>query len=153
MGDGTTGGIYDDQNADWLIQWTENSAVRLYHNAGEKLSTTSTGVSVTGAITASGDVTAFSDARVKENIETIPNALQSVNSMRGVTYNKIGEEKSSIGVIAQEIEEVMPQVVHTDEDGMKSVAYGNLTAVLIEAIKDQQKQIDQLKTMLDGLTK
>ena len=153
MGDGTIGGIYDDQNADWFIQWTENAGVRLYHNAGQKLTTTSTGVSITGALVASGDVTAFSDARVKENVETLPNALESVKQMRGVTYNKIGEEKQSVGVIAQELEEVVPQLVHTDEDGMKSVAYGNITAVLIEALKEQQAQIEELKSRLDGLTK
>jgi len=54
MGDGTTGGIYDDQNSDWLIQWTENAGVRLYHNAGEKLTTTSTGITITGEIATTG---------------------------------------------------------------------------------------------------
>jgi hypothetical protein len=73
--------------------------------------------------------------------------------MRGVTYNKIGEEKQSIGVIAQELEEVVPQLVHTNEEGMKSVAYGNITALLIEALKEQQEQIEELKARLDGLTK
>lgn len=54
MGDGTTGGIYDDQNSDWLIQWTENAGVRLYHNAGQKLTTTSTGITITGEIATTG---------------------------------------------------------------------------------------------------
>ena len=153
MGNGSVGGIYDDQNADWIIDWAENAGVSLFHNSSAKLTTTSTGVSITGALVASGDVTAFSDARVKENVETLPNALESVKKMRGVTYNKIGEEKQSVGVIAQELEEVVPQLVHTDEEGMKSVAYGNITAVLIEAIKEQQVQIEELKARLDGLTK
>ena len=111
------------------------------------------GNSLTGNFTATGDITAFSDARVKENIETLPNALEAVKQMRGVTYNKIGEEKQSIGVIAQELEEVVPQLVHTDEEGMKSVAYGNITALLIEALKEQQEQIEELKAKLNGLTK
>ena len=153
MGDGNVGGIYDDQNGDWIIYWSENAGVELKHNTNTKLNTTSTGVSITGALVASGDVTAFSDARVKENVETISNALDSVKQMRGVTYNKIGEEKQSVGVIAQELEEVVPQLVHTDEEGMKSVAYGNITAVLIEALKEQQAQIEELKARLDGLTK
>ena len=106
-----------------------------------------------GALVASGDVTAFSDARVKENVETLPNALESVKQMRGVVYNKIGADTQSVGVIAQELEEVVPQLVHTDEEGMKSVAYGNITAVLIEALKEQQVQIEELKAKLDGLTK
>jgi hypothetical protein len=54
MGDGTTGGIYDDQNSDWLIQWTENAGVRLYHNAGQKLTTTSTGITISGEIVTTG---------------------------------------------------------------------------------------------------
>jgi hypothetical protein len=113
----------------------------------------SNGNALAGSFTATGDITAFSDARVKENVETLPNALESVKQMRGVTYNKIGEEKQSVGVIAQELEEVVPQLVHTDEEGMKSVAYGNITAVLIEALKEQQAQIEELKSRLDGLTK
>lgn len=111
------------------------------------------GLFVTGVVTASGDITAFSDARVKENIETIPNALEKVEALRGVTFNKIGEEKRSTGVIAQEVKEVLPEVIHENEEGMLSVAYGNITGVLIEAIKEQQKQIDELKAQLDGLTK
>ena len=113
----------------------------------------SSGNALTGSFTATGDITAFSDARVKENVETIPNALDKVKAMRGVGYNKIGADTQSVGVIAQELEEVVPQLVHTDEEGMKSVAYGNITAVLIEAIKEQQVQIEELKARLDGLTK
>ena len=240
MGDGSVGGIYDDQNSQWIIQWTENSGTKFYQNGGERLSTTSTGINVngdsgsggaptaainvvggyitatdasgygvafmegasigeayfgnegtgeayfgnsesyetlvakggkigigwsygqaspayaldvTGTIRASGDVIAYSDARVKENVETIPNALDKVKAMRGVGYNKIGEERRSVGVIAQELLEVLPEVVHQDEQGMYSVAYGNIVGVLIEAMKEQQSQINELKEKLDGLTK
>jgi ethanolamine utilization microcompartment shell protein EutS len=103
---------------------------------------------VNGTIRATGNVIAYSDARVKENVETIPNALDKVKAMRGVGYNKIGEEKRSIGVIAQEMLEVMPEVVSQDEQGMYSVAYGNLVGVLIEAVKEQQQQIDELKKQI-----
>ena len=113
----------------------------------------SSGNALSGAFTATGDITAFSDARVKENIETIPNALDKVLSLRGVTYNKISESKSSMGVVAQELLEVIPEVVHENEDGMYSVAYGNIVAVLIEAMKEQQEQINDLKVKLDGFTK
>ena len=94
-----------------------------------------------GAITASGDITAFSDERLKSDIETIDNALDKVMNMRGVSYIKQAEK--GIGVIAQEIEKVLPEVVTDGE--YKSVAYGNIVGVLIEAIKEQQKQIDELK--------
>ena len=95
----------------------------------------------TGTITASGDITAFSDERLKSDIETIDNALDKVMNMRGVSYTKQAEK--GIGVIAQEIEKVLPEVVTDGE--YKSVAYGNIVGVLIEAIKEQQEQIDKLK--------
>jgi len=62
-----------------------------------------------------------------------------------VWYNKIGEEDRKVGVIAQEVEEVLPEVVHTDTEGMKSVDYGKMVGVLIEAIKELKQEIDELK--------
>ena len=100
----------------------------------------------TGNFTATGDVTAYSDKRLKRNIETINNAVDTVSKLRGVHFEKDG--RSSTGVIAQEVEEVLPQVVHTAPDGMKSVAYGNIVGILIEAIKEQQKEIEELKKRL-----
>ena len=100
----------------------------------------------TGNFTATGDVTAYSDKRLKRNIETITNAVDTVSKLRGVNFEKDG--RYSTGVIAQEVEEVLPQVVHTDPDGMKSVAYGNIVGILIEAIKEQQKEIEELKKRL-----
>ena len=122
------------------------------NNPSEKLTVNGNFIAY-GTVTASGDITAFSDSRIKENIKTLPNALESVKRMRGVTYNKIGEEKQSIGVIAQEVQSILPELVSENSDGMLSVAYGNITGVLIEAIKEQQKQIEELKAQLDGLTK
>ena len=106
-----------------------------------------------GTFTATGDVVAYSDRRVKENINTIDNALYKVLSLRGVTYNRIDKEDKSekIGVIAQEIQEILPQVVQEQEDGMLGVSYGNITAVLIEAIKEQQTQIEELKQLVNQL--
>ena len=100
----------------------------------------------TGNFTATGDITAYSDKRLKRNIETITNAVDTVSKLRGVNYEKDG--RNSTGVIAQEVEEVLPQVVHTAPDGMKSVAYGNIVGILIEAIKEQQKEIEELKKKL-----
>ena len=100
-------------------------------------------LNVTGAIVATDDVTAFSDKRFKHNIVTIDNALEKVNALRGVNFEKDGANKT--GVIAQEVEEVLPEVVYTNPEGLKSVAYGNMVGVLIEAIKEQQLQIEQLQ--------
>jgi len=95
----------------------------------------------TGTITAGGDITAFSDERLKSDIETIDNALDKVMSMRGVSYTKQAEK--GIGVIAQEVEKVLPEVVSDGE--YKSVAYGNMVGVLIEAIKELKTEIDTHK--------
>jgi len=92
-----------------------------------------------------GDVTSVSDARTKENIETITDGLEIVDTLRGVYYNKIGDAERKVGVIAQEVETVLPEVVKTNEDGMKSVDYGKMVGVLIEAIKDLKHEIDDLK--------
>jgi len=103
-----------------------------------------------GTIRATGDVIAYSDARVKDNVKTIDNALEKVIKLRGVSYtrNDIEDKSSKIGVIAQEVLKVLPEVVSQDENDKYSVSYGNITGVLIEAIKEQQKQIDDLKLQM-----
>lgn len=101
-----------------------------------------------GNLTASGNITAQSDRKAKKNILTIENALKKVLNLRGVKYNKIEDNSAGIGVIAQEVEEIIPEVVMDGKDGFKSVAYGNMVGLLIEAIKEQQKQIDELKSKL-----
>ena len=95
-----------------------------------------------GNFTASGNVTAYSDARLKDNIETIDGALDKVSAMRGVTFDKDGQR--STGVIAQEMQEVMPEVVMQDDEYL-SVAYGNLVGVLIEAVKELRAEVEELK--------
>ena len=103
-----------------------------------------------GSITAAGDVTAFSDARIKKNVNTIEKALDKVLQLRGVSYQRtdIESDKTHIGVIAQEIEKILPEVVSENDKGNLSVAYGNIVGILIEAIKEQQLQIEELKTKI-----
>ena len=101
----------------------------------------SAGLNVTGAIVASGNVTAYSDARLKTNVKTIDNALNKVSNMRGVYFDK--DDKRNTGVIAQEIEKVLPEVVMDGE--YKSVAYGNIVGVLIEAIKELNAKVEKLE--------
>jgi hypothetical protein len=105
---------------------------------------------VSGTIRATGDVIAYSDARVKDNIQTVEDALNKIKSLRGVTYiRKDSDDKSTkVGVIAQEVMKILPEVVQQDNNGNYSVAYGNMVGVLIEAIKEQQQQIDELKYLL-----
>jgi hypothetical protein len=103
-----------------------------------------------GNITAIYDVTAYSDARVKKNITTIEKALDKVLQLRGVSYQRtdMDSDKTHIGVIAQEIQQILPEVVSEDDKGHLSVAYGNIIGVLIEAIKEQHTQIETLKAKI-----
>ena len=105
-----------------------------------------------GDFTATGNVTAYSDVTLKENIETIPNALDKVLNLRGVEFDRNDKENNphEIGVIAQEVEEVVPEVVMTNEEGLKSVAYGNLVGLLIESIKELKAEVNDLKAQLEG---
>ena len=103
---------------------------------------------VAGTIVASGNITAYSDARLKENVNVIPNSLEKVKSIRGVTFTRNDKEDSTklyTGVIAQEVLAVLPEVVFENADGIYSVDYGNMVGLLIEAIKDLSKEIDILK--------
>tara|TARA_B110000977_G_C10753548_1_gene367852 strand:+ start:17 stop:604 length:588 start_codon:yes stop_codon:yes gene_type:complete len=102
-----------------------------------------------GNMTIAGTLTQNSDVRLKENIKPIESALDKVKQMQGVEFNKINSSTKEIGVVAQEIEKIIPELVLEDKEGIKSVAYGNITAVLIEAIKEQQKQIEELKQQLN----
>ena len=94
------------------------------------------------SVTAGGDVTAFSDMRIKHDIETIEGALAKVSDMRGV-YFKRNNGEAGTGVIAQEIENILPEVVKDGE--YKSVAYGNMVGILIEAIKELKAEVEKLK--------
>ena len=99
------------------------------------------------------DWVATSDKRLKENILSIENALDTVLSTKGVYFNFINDidKKQKIGVLAQDIEAVIPQVVFTNEQGSKSVSYGNLTAMLIEAIKELNTKVDKLQNEVNVL--
>jgi len=107
---------------------------------------------VSGNILATGTVNASSDISLKDNITPIPNAIDKVLQIRGVTFNRndIEDNPRQAGVIAQEVEKVLPEVVSEDKDGIKSVAYGNMVSLLIEAIKEQQEQINMLKEKLEN---
>ena len=105
-----------------------------------------------------GNVTAYSDIAVKTNLEVIPNALEKVCSISGYTYDRTdfvpdpetGEmpETRQAGVVAQEVEKVLPEVV-SGEEGNKNVAYGNMVSILIEAIKELKTEVDELKAQLN----
>jgi len=121
--------------------------------ASDNLDLTSSGITGVTSITASSTVTAAdfnstSDANLKDNIRTIENALEKVSNINGVLFEWKSTGDTSAGVVAQEVEKVLPEVVKT-LDG-KTVNYNGLIGLLIEAIKEQQVQIEELKKKVDG---
>ena len=88
---------------------------------------------------------------MKRGLQVIPNSIDKIKKITGYTFDRTDVEGRHTGVIAQEVEEVLPEVVSEGEDGMKSVAYGNMVGLLVEAIKDQQKQIDELTARINTL--
>ena len=101
------------------------------------------------------DIFAFSDQRLKENIITIDKPMEKIMQMRGVYYNKKDDASKTrnVGVIAQEIESIFPEVIHTsiESEQYKTVAYGNMTALLVEGMKAQQSTIHSLQITLSTL--
>jgi len=126
-----------------LITSTGNILLGTSSDNGERLY-------VSGAIRATGTITANSDLTLKKNLLKIENALEKVEQINGYTYEfKEDDSKRHAGVIAQEIQTVLPEIVNKGNDGILGVEYGNISALLIEAIKEQQTQINELKALLN----
>jgi hypothetical protein len=129
------------------------------HNLVGKLivsSSTTPALAVSGAIEATGEITAFasSDERLKLNMEPITNALQKVMQIGGYEYDwdetKQRDKKGhDVGVSAQEVQKVLPEVVKERDTGYLAVRYEKMIPLLIEAIKEQQNEIEELKRRLD----
>jgi Chaperone of endosialidase len=107
----------------------------------------STTLQVSGTITCT-DINSTSDIKLKENIHSIDNPLDKVMQINGVGFRWKDTKENSFGVIAQDIEEVLPELVK-ENDHHKSVNYNGLIGVLIEAVKEQQRQILELKAQLN----
>jgi predicted RecA/RadA family phage recombinase len=152
--DGEFSGKIQYHSSNWYFQYAGSM---LFRNSGGSNVFT---VDQSGNAVASGNVTAYSDARLKENVVTIDSALDKVLKLRGVYYNKIGNPERRVGVIAQETETVLPEVVRSVSDTNPStgetqellaVDYGNITGLLIEAIKEQDTEITDLRNCVAEL--
>ena len=125
-----------------------NTDTIITYSAGNGLSLSGTTFSMSGAFTgnfsATGNITAYSDSRLKKDVKTIEGALAKTKSLRGVEFTRISDDTKSIGVIAQELEAVLPELVLTDDEGMKSVNYAQITGLLIEAVKELSAKVDEL---------
>lgn len=127
------------------IQWSNNAWTRTVVNGTERLRVDTSGIDVSGRIVADSDITAYSDERLKKDIKTIEGALDKTKALRGVEFTRIADDTKSIGVVAQELEEVLPELVLTDEEGMKSVNYAQITGLLIEAVKELSAKVEELE--------
>ena len=151
-------------------KFASNGSCELYYDNSKKLDTTTNGVQISngglgvgtdagatdGEIRATGDITAFytSDQSLKENVKNIENPLDKINQINGVTFDWTDDyiesqggnddyfmRKNDVGVIAQEVEKVLPEVIGTRANGTKAVKYDRIVALLIEGIKDLNKQV------------
>jgi hypothetical protein len=149
VGIGTTSPLYTlDVNG--TLDVSNSNGVILFNSAGNfGIGTTAPAYKlvVAGDIYATGDVMGFSDERLKTDISTIPDALNKVESMRGVNYTMKSTGKRSVGVIAQEMQQVLPEVIAEKEEYL-GVSYGNIVGVLIEAIKELSQKIKDLESKL-----
>ena len=148
--DGTSIGNLSNVSTNFVVQSNVSDADLLIkgNDGGSSITACTFDMSAAGAATFNNDVTAFSDVRLKQEIDTIDNALDRVTSMRGVFFDrKDNSEVRQTGVIAQEVEPFLPEVVREtkDESKIKSVAYGNMVGVLIEAIKELNAKIEKLQ--------
>ena len=164
---GTATGLYDDVNNHWFLYHTLNGQTQLRYNDSNKIETQNDGCQTSGIHRATGNVISnTSDARLKTNIENIPNALDKVMSLNGVTYNwnentpdDFDKEKAEVGLIAQEVQAVLPEIIHpapfdrdSENDG-KSISgedyitlqYERVVPLLVEAIKELKEEINTLK--------
>jgi hypothetical protein len=115
------------------------------NNATKTSSTKLSFVPSTGDLTAAGNVTAFSDSRLKTDLEVIPDALNKVQQLTGYNYTRIDTGVRQTGLIAQDLQKVLPEAVINNGEYL-SVAYGNLVGLLVEAIKELKQEIEELKS-------
>ena len=154
---GGSGGVGGGGTTNKVARWTASNTLgdsSIYDAGAGSIAVGNTSpsyqIDVTGIIRATGDIIITSDRRKKENIKTIENALDTIMNLRGVTYNKINDtsKRKQIGFIAQEVLPYVPEVVYSDNEDYFGVAYQNMVALLTEAVKEQQKQIEELKAKL-----
>ena len=140
------------------VTWTAWSQIAITSDLNSKLSTSGGTVSgaltVTGQILSNADVVAYSDARVKTNVVKIDSALDKVSAINGYTYDMQGVDfkgKRQAGVIAQELKEVLPEAVVTDDNGYYAVRYTNIIPLLIEALKEERFKRENLENEVTNL--
>jgi chaperonin cofactor prefoldin len=163
MGDEDDVGIYDDTNSEWVFLYDENAGMNMYYNGGVKLQTVSAGASVTGNLVVSANVTALayyysSDKLLKKEVSILKDSLDKIKQLEGVGFNWKDTGEASMGLIAQDVEKVYPELVGSYEafnettnetQTYKTVQYGNLVAPLIESVKELDEKDSELKKRIE----
>jgi len=153
---GTAIATHTNSSGDYIVKTNVNDKDFILKgtDGNSEITALTIDMSGAGAATFNNDVTAFSDRRLKTDIEPITNALPKVMQMQGVYYkrNDIEDAREQVGVIAQDMEAIVPEVVLTADDDMqtKSVDYGKITAVLIEAVKQLNIELQTLKQQINN---
>ena len=154
---GATAGSYlmwdESSNSLNMINSHMSGASATFHGAVYSMDDAANNISILVPETHSvkaGQFVTFSDATLKKNVKQLDGAIEKVMSMRGVSYEmkKDNRGRAEVGFIAQEMKQVVPEVVYGDKDGNHGIDYGKLTSILVEAVKAQQTQIDELKALL-----
>jgi hypothetical protein len=156
---GATVQLTNVANASVAIGTNNTTRVTITNGGAMGLGVTPT--NTLGRFEASNDIVAYSssDKNWKTNIKNINSPLEKISQINGVEFDWIedepvhGNKGHDVGVIAQEIEQILPEIVQTRESGMKAVQYDKMIPLLVECIKDQQKQIEELKQIINGITK
>jgi hypothetical protein len=144
-----SGGATLNNSPSGTLYPTMSSATSGTYSTAYTSSSALTFTTSTGTLSAT-QFTSLSDVSKKKNIRPIENAIEITKKLEGVRFDWKDTDAPSIGVIAQEIEKVLPEVVSTNNKGLKSVSYGNIVGVLIEAIKEQQVRIEELERKLNA---
>jgi hypothetical protein len=108
-------------------------------------------ITAAGTLTATGDVVAYSDRRLKTDVQIIQDPLSKVQELTGITYKRIDTDEISTGLIAQDVQAVLPEAVTEDEAGILGVKYGNLAGLFVEAIKALNKEVAELRAEIKAL--
>jgi hypothetical protein len=130
-GSGNYTSINRDSSNTLVVRNTANNSIFALENGGNLV--------IGGTLTQNSDIT------LKENIKPLESQLEIVSKLNPVSYNKIGFEDNEVGFIAQEVEKLLPELVREDKDGLKSLAYGNMNAILVKAIQELKAEIEILK--------
>ena len=153
---GTSFGSFKRASSDFVIksESSDNDIILKGIDSGVTITALTLDMSAEGKALFNNDVVAFSssDKRFKDNITPINNPIEKIKKIGGYEFDwneKSSYEGHDVGVIAQEIEKVLPEIVTTRDNGYKAVKYDKIVALLIEGIKDQQLQIDELKSQLN----